>query len=885
MAQITAALTNPQFWLLLMAAALLLGLLAALLRIRWWPAWLLRVLLAGLALAGLVSLNLPQGGAPAAQRQVMIVDQSDSLDEDARRWALEQAALWQSAAGEAADEGPQERMVVVFGAQPQAALPALPEDGADAGGSALALAQVNGRASDLSAALRLGGELLGEEPGRLVLLSDGLAGDPIAAEQAAADLAAAGHTLDAVPLAGRDPAGDLAVSALSAPRSLWAGTGFDLLAAVHGSPARLLLTINDSPVDIPAETAAPGLYRFRVPPLAEGSATLAVSAQPPDGAADPFPENNTAYTVLRVFAPPRVLFVTGRGDSPGAAAFTRMLIEQGVQVETAPARNLPTNLDSLDRYQVIFLDDLNASSLNFEQMQALQVFVSRMAGGLVVLGGSNSYTLGGYQGSPLEPMLPVQMEPPPRIQRIPIAFQLVLDRSSSMRIGTTAFSDLRPIDLAIEAAIRSIEQLRPEDHLGVITFSDTPVEDVPLALIGDEAGLRDALEAVSQVQAMGTTRMLDAVVLALDNLAGLPEDAPVDRYLLILSDGQSTDGSHEQFLQLAETANDQGIIVSTIALGPGADENLLEQMAAAGGGRFYSVRDPGQLPRVMLSESQAARSENIQAGVTTVRPGDAGHPILSGIDPAALPALDEYNALRSKAEEGAEDVLVSSSFSDPLLSAWQYGLGRVVAWMGDIEAGWAGSDTAGDGSPLGLFWSQVVRYALVDPALDPAQVQVTAQPDHLAVEASIYTLEGQPLNLAEVTFTYAGADGERRTFRLPQRSPGGYRAELPLPPEGAYRAVLSYTAGGETIDLPAAFAVNPPAEWLPAAPDAGRDRLAGLASAGGGSLISAEAWGQAAAEDPQQPIAAPDGWWYLLLALVILWPLEIAIRRRWLPWR
>ena len=136
-------------------------------------------------------------------------------------------------------------------------------------------------------------------------------------------------------------------------------------------------------------------------------------------------------------------------------------------------------------------------------------------------------------------------------------------------------------------------------------------------------------------------------------------------------------------------------------------------IADEGGGRFLESPDPADLPRIMIAESQAALAENTQQGRTSVILGVEGHPVMSGFSPAELPGLDGYHALISKTNQGAEDILVSASFGDPLLSAWQYGLGRVVSWTGDLGQDWARDWRAWE--RRGEFWGQVLRYTLPDP--------------------------------------------------------------------------------------------------------------------------------------------------------------------------
>jgi hypothetical protein len=125
-----------------------------------------------------------------------------------------------------------------------------------------------------------------------------------------------------------------------------------------------------------------------------------------------------------------------------------------------------------------------------------------------------------------------------------------------------------------------------------------------------------------------------------------------------------------------------------------------------------------------------------------------------------------------------------------------------------------------------------------------------------------------------------------RSYRLTQIGAGSYHLDLPRPSDGAYRGVLEFTdEAGQRVEVPAPFAVNPPDEWLPRDPSSGIANMEGWAGAAGGEVTAFEALltpVEMAEEDKDS--GWEDIWQRLMLALVILWPLEIAIRRRWLPW-
>jgi uncharacterized membrane protein len=863
-----SALTAPLFWLTLLGGAAGLLLIARTRRLRWLPALLTRWALLLLVLLAAFAPR-QERAAELPRRQVLVVDQSDSLTEAARQLGREQAAAWAS--------GGENRLVLAYGVAPQVVT-------APAG----AWPEVDGRGSDLGAALTLAGELLGAAPGGVTIATDGLASVPSAVDAALRELIATGHQIDTLALQARPAAGDGFVGRLTAPANVWAGTPFDVILPVYppaaGVAPELELRVNGEVAAVTAELLEPPNYRFHLPPQGEGLLTLEARASFPEasGAPDPFPANNVAYATLQVFAAPQALFLTEDPAAPQVSGLIERLGQNGVKIEAIGPRGLPTRLDLLQSYRVIFINNLRADQFQLEQMKALEVFVTQLAGGLIFIGGNNAYTLGGYRGTVLEGMLPVKLEPPPRSERPPISFLLLLDRSSSM--ATTRLPGLpQPIALAREAAMRAIETMRPEDTLGVLSFTHDSIWDVPLRPLGDGLNLREALDAVSRVQASGTTHIYQALSTGLAGMYALPPDAPTVRNILLLSDGQSFDGSLEDFRALAASAQAQGITISTIALGNEADEAVMRVIAEAGKGRYYQVSEADDLPRIMIQESEAARAENIQSGQTAAKLVEFDHPLLTGLPLNRLPEFSGYNALTSRADDGAEDILLSASFDDPLLAVWQVGLGRVAAWTSDLGESWLFSWN--DPQDEATFWTQVMRYTLANPALDPVQVQIGVTPAQLTAEVALLEEDGGPRNLAQVVFTYAEGSGQVRSFAAPQVAPGVYRAELPRPPEGAYRAmVVTSDAAGARLEEAAPFVVDPPEEWLPPDADAGRANLAAWASRGGGVALTAAEFSAASA-----PTAAADAarwpWaWNVLLALALLWPLEIAARKRWLPW-
>jgi len=70
----------------------------------------------------------------------------------------------------------------------------------------------------------------------------------------------------------------------------------------------------------------------------------------------------------------------------------------------------PKTADALFKYSAVILDDLEAEFFTRDQMSLLQKFVSERGGGLLMLGGAESFHQGKYEHTPVGEMLPVYLD-------------------------------------------------------------------------------------------------------------------------------------------------------------------------------------------------------------------------------------------------------------------------------------------------------------------------------------------------------------------------------------------------------------------------------------------------------------------------------------------
>jgi hypothetical protein len=256
--------------------------------------------------------------------------------------------------------------------------------------------------------------------------------------------------------------------------------------------------------------------------------------------------------------------------------------------------------------------------------------------------------------------------------------------------------------------------------------------------------------------------------------------------------------------------------------------------------------------------------------------GEGNHPILAGLSLEQLPTVRGHNALASKPD--AEIVLQDVESGDPLLAVWQLGLGRVAAWTSDIGENWLGGWA--DQALAGKFWAQVIAYALPDPVSGRVQTAVEITPDVIVVNARLAGLDSMPMNGATVQFQYADASGAH-TYVMLQIAPGQYQTTIPTLPPGSYRGLVAYNSLADVGEVPVPLAIPYPVDLQPVASQVGARNLENWAALVASKVIT---WDNLLIAPVVAQTPAPDWRWLPVLLLVLLWPLEIAVRRRWLPW-
>jgi len=722
-------------------------------------------------------------------------------------------------------------------------------------------------ATDVGAALRLATALFPDDAEkRIVLLSDG--NDTTGGGQSEAALAASQGVRIETRRIGPGNIDEVLIERLTTPSTASLGESIQVVAEIRSSVAQTATVrlfadgtlVATQPVQLRA-----GITRvsFDVTPTEAGFHTFRVAVE---AARDTFSQNDRADSNTIVKGEPRILVLAG--NDTVATELVAALRNQHQLVDSIVPEALPTDFASLATYDSVVVVDVPRLRLSDRQIGALQVYVRDLGRGLIMIGGPESYGAGGYQKTPLEETLPVEMGVRDRQKQPDIALVVVIDQSGSMaachcntfdRGGGAGIAGVRKVDIGKEAILRAAAALTERDEIGVVGFNEAAhwvVRTQPLGNVSDLQG------QISGIQPDGQTNIFAGLDQAVQSLEGANATR---RHIILLTDGWSTSGQYDEILARMKA---DGITLSTVGAGGGANP-FLEQLAQRGGGRYYAATNPSSIPDIFLKETQQVSGQQIvEEPFFPIQTSSS--PILRGLD-QGLPRLLGYNGTTIK--PAAQDVLVTAR-DDPLLAQWQYGLGRSVAWTSDATGRWARDWIAWPG--FSRFFSQLVSWTF--PGEETGGIEASFEPSGNATWLHVESVEadGSPRDFYSTSAVVVGPDLEPRTVNLVQIAPGVYEAPLGEIDPGAYAVRITQTRPGSSpLGRTVGLVAQTPVEYRVLG--ANEPVLAALRAAGGGTVIVSPL-------DPwRHDLSATDRftelWPLLLLLALFLWPLDIALRR------
>ena len=198
--------------------------------------------------------------------------------------------------------------------------------------------------------------------------------------------------------------------------------------------------------------------------------------------------------------------------------------------------------------------------------------------------------------------------------RAPLSLAVVLDTSGSM--------EGEKMDQAQNSVIRLIGEMRDDDEITVVRYSDSAEVVQPLARVGDVRG--SLIERVRRLTAGGGTAIPSGLSRGLRELSNASSGRV--RRVVLVSDG--LDATRQEAERLASNSFERGVTVSSLGVGLDFDESYMNGVAHSGHGNFGFVKDGAALSAFLereLKETAATTLEGAEVafdlprGVSFVR--------------------------------------------------------------------------------------------------------------------------------------------------------------------------------------------------------------------------------------------------------------------------
>ena len=617
---------------------------------------------------------------------------------------------------------------------------------------------------------------------RIVLLTDGnqTRGDALRAALATANRGGRREAIPitTVPLPTRDDP-EVQLSAVKVPAQVREGEPFYVEVVIdsnHDDEGLIEVFRGAHKVLSETKPLKKGENRFRFPQSIQRERLAEYSAKVSGLKQDTLLDNNADNGLVFTSGKPRVLLIDSDPKQTEHLVFA--LQQEDIQVDVRPPQGMPEDLSDLQNYELLALSNVPATALTQRQMELARTYVQDLGGGFIMLGGDQSFGLGGYYKTVLEEILPVRSDFEKEKDKPSLAMILVVDRSGSMA-G-------QKLEMAKEAAKAAAELLGPKDQIGVICFDETHYWVSQLQSAANKNRIADE---ISGIQVGGGTSLYPPMEEAYQTLLNAVSKL---KHVIVLTDGISNPGDFEGLAQNMASAR---ITCTTVGVGDGAANDLLETIARIGQGRHFIATDPASLPQIFAKEtltvSKAAINE--QPFIPQViRPTQA----LAGIDFESAPFLLGYVMTRPKA---TCELILASEQGDPLLAWWRYGLGTTVAFTSDAKSRWAAEWLTWPG--FSKFWAQTIRHAMRKNDAKGVTVEVVQRSRRATVTLDAVDPSGRFLNGAESEITIIDPRLGERKLPLTQTAPGRYVAEFDTPHSGSYHLNLSQRAanGGTVI--------------------------------------------------------------------------------------
>ncbi len=740
-------------------------------------------------------------------------------------------------------------------------------------------------ATDLAAGVEQALSLLpADTANRLLLISDGNQTRGNLLE--AAELARAnGIPIDVVPIR-YEYENEVLIESVKVPTRARLGQTADLrifFRSQNATSGRLQVTQNDEPIILDPESgstsvrinlpAGPEVLSFPISLDQGGAHRFRANFEPDENSVDGLVENNRGDAVTFVSGDGRVLIVEGSTDE--GLALEQALKQGGIEVVRNGPDVLSIGAEHLNGFDSVVLANVPRWSIGNEDDQVLRSYVHDLGGGLLMLGGNESFGAGGWIDSQTAKALPIKLDPPQQRQMVRGALALIMH---STELDRANYWGQR-------TAIAAIDALTSLDYIGITTYNwggvGPSINGASWAFPLQEAGDKRAAIAAAKAMMVGDMPDFQASMELVYN--GLDPLNAGQKHVIVISDGDPSPPTQS----LVQKYIDAKITITTIMFaghGTALHRQNMRVIAESTGGRFWNEPSPKNLPKIFNKEASVVSRSLINEGDfdPIVSPSVTGP--IKGIN--QVPPIRGY-VLTVPREGGAAEVpinVLSSEGEDPLFAYWNYGLGKSVAFTSDLSGRWGAAWTGWTG--FQSMWEQTVRWLMRPASPSNVLVRTRTEGDLAVIELEASEDDSGFINYLNTDARVLAPDGSVENLELQQIGPGRYRGEFSILDSGAYLVNVGFPvrgSDGEVVVRNVQGAVSVPyAKEFRSVQDNGA-LLATVADRTGGRVIELDTLPESInlydRVDLEIPLAPKRVWDLLAIIAAALFLLDVATRR------
>jgi Ca-activated chloride channel homolog len=500
-------------------------------------------------------------------------------------------------------------------------------------------------------------------------------------------------------------------------------------------------------------------------------------------------QNNQGISFTQGSKKNQILYLTNHREQ--SSPLVEALKKQGLAVVQKEPADLPESFYDLLNYTAIVLHDIQSRNFSYATMENLERYVKDMGGGLIMIGGVNGFGAGGYLNTPVEKALPVSMDVPTNMEFPGLALILIIDKSSSMA-GNIEHNT--KIEGAKMAAFGAVEMLNPTDRVGILAFDTEFQWTVPLTSAKERKMIARQLSTLKE---SGGTDLYPALLEASRVFRGMKA---AKKHVIILSDGLTKKSDFQALLQSMREAK---ITVSTVSVGQDADANLMKNIAKWGNGRSYYTDDSDRIPRIFVGEIQIAAKKVIVE--KTLKPKALiASDMIKDLPTTDLPLIQGQVITYPK----AGSTVLFETGEGPLLSAWQYGIGRSVAFTSDLSPRWGKSWILWE--HYGVFVSQMIKWAQQKETPGNYQVTMERKDGRNTLLVEVTDDHGLLMNLLDLKMNILFPSRNNMLISLNQMAPGRYQGTFPADEVGVYYLSLYSSNSDGGTSPPKVFGYSVP---------------------------------------------------------------------------